>query len=345
MITLIYFVLILGVIVLIHEFGHFLFAKLFGVYTYEFSIGMGPKLFSHKPKNSETTYSLRAIPLGGYVAMAGEDDDEEGVPKEKKLYSKKAWQRLIIMAAGAVFNFISATIIIFFIALIWGAPNTSPVITALDEEMPAYQAGIRSGDLVLSVNDKKVSTIDDVSLFIQLQAKEHELSFRVLRDNKEEVIKVLPKKVEVEKETYYQVGVFFESTIRHDLGSKISYTYNKTKSVFKQMYITLSELFTGGVNVKQLSGPVGIYNIVDSQKTVGLKNILFLVALLSINVGVINLLPFPALDGSKIVFVIIEKIKGSPVKQETESLVHLVGFILLISLMLFVTFNDIIKLF
>lgn len=345
MVTFIYFILIIGVIVVVHEFGHFLFAKLFGVHVYEFSIGMGPRLWKGTRKNDETEYSIRGIPLGGYVAMAGEEDTDEDIPKEKQLIAKKPWQKIVIMVAGATFNFISAYLIILFIALIWGAPSLKPVVHDLQADMPAQEAGIMVGDTILEVNGKKVTTVDDVSLFLQIRNPEEAVVFKINRDNNEQVISVIPKKVELENETYYQVGVIFDSTLYQNIGAKLSYSVQKTGAVFKQMYITLTEIFTGGISVKQLSGPVGIYSVVDSQKSVGFKNILFLIALLSINVGVINLLPIPALDGSKIVFVLIEKITNKPVKQETENLIHVVGFVLLITLLLVVTFNDIIKLF
>lgn len=344
MITLIYFLLILGVIVLIHEFGHFIFAKMFDVYVYEFSIGMGPKLFSYKKEGSETEYSLRAIPLGGFVAMAGEDDDEEEIPDDRKLLNKSATQRLIVMAAGAVFNFISAFIILFMIASIWGSVNTKPIIMELTEDMPAYSSGLEANDLVVSVNDKKVSVIDDVSLYVQLEG-ENPVKVVVDRNNELLEFNIQPELVEINKEKVYLLGIAFSNKVEKGFVTSIKYTFVKMNAIFRQMYTTLTKLFTGGIKVKQLSGPVGIYNIVDNQKSGGIQNLLYLVVLLSINVGVINLLPFPALDGSKILFVFIEKIKGSPVDIETESLVHLIGFILLIFLMVFVTFNDIIKLF
>ena len=168
MLTLIYFILILGVIVLVHEFGHFIFSKIFGVYVYEFSLGMGPRLFGTKKVKGKTQYNVRAFPIGGFVSLAGEDPTEKDdeVPKGGYLYEKPIWQRFIIMAAGVFNNFLLAIILLFFIGLFHGAVNMSPVITKLDENYPMYQAGIREGDIFKSINGHKTSTYDDVRVFL-----------------------------------------------------------------------------------------------------------------------------------------------------------------------------------
>ena len=163
--NLILFVLILGSIVLVHEFGHFIFAKMAGVYVYEFAIGMGPVLW--KKKGKETEYSIRAIPIGGFCAMAGEDveaDDENKIPKGKRLQEKTAWQRFLIMFFGAGNNFIYAIVLLFFVALVWGGTTMDPVITGVVEDSAAYKAGIVAGDRVLEINDHKIKTSDDLSL-------------------------------------------------------------------------------------------------------------------------------------------------------------------------------------
>ncbi len=346
MLTLLYFILILGVIVLVHEFGHFLFAKIFGIYVYEFSIGMGPRLWHHKKKGGETDYSIRLLPIGGYCALAGEDPTEESdVPKDRMLNHKPVWQRFIVMVAGATFNFLLALVILFAIAIFWGAPTTDPVLTGVEGGMPAQVAGLEAGDYIQKVNGKKTSTIDDVSVYIQLADKSKPVEFQVKKQNGEiKTISVTALKEEIDGVTTYRLGVAFESQIRHSVGAVFEYTFVKMGSLFKQMLITVEGLFTGDIGLNQLSGPVGIYSIVGEQAKSGFENILYLIALLCVNVGFINLLPFPAFDGGRVLFLIIEKIKGSPVNPKTEILVNNIGFFLLIALMIYITFQDVFRL-
>ena len=170
-VTLILFIIILGIIILVHEFGHFIFSKKFGVYVYEFAIGMGPKLFSRK--KGETEYSLRAVPIGGFCSLAGEDGEEvteEGkkVPKKRKLFAKPVWQRFLILFFGAGNNFILAYLLLFLVAIIGGAPVMEPTISGITEGYPMDEAGIEAGDKILEVNGHATKTIDDVQLYITL---------------------------------------------------------------------------------------------------------------------------------------------------------------------------------
>lgn len=347
MITLIYFIVILGIIVLVHEGGHFLFAKLFNIYVYEFSIGMGPKLFTKKDKKGETSYSIRAIPIGGFVSLAGEEvNDDENIPQDRKLYNKPVWQRFLVMFFGAGFNFILAIFTLFLIGIIWGAPDTRSIISKVEVDYPAYVAGIRDGDKVLSINGKKTTTSDDLAIRMQLADKNEPIEIVVERDNKNYTFKVIPEEKEIDGQKTKVIGITMGSSeLKRGLGEIIKFTFVKTGSIFRQMFITFEGLFNGGVKVNDLSGPVGIYSVVGTYRTAGFENILYLIALLSINVGFINLIPFPAFDGGRILFLIIEKIKGSPVSSKTENIIHSIGFILLIMLMLYITFNDILKLF
>lgn len=348
LLSLLYFVLILGAIVLVHEFGHFIFSKLFGVYVYEFSIGMGPKIFHFKKKDGETEYCIRAIPIGGFVSLAGEDaDDNSKIEKKRKLYSKPVWQRLIIMIAGATFNFLFAFVILFVSALIYGSTSNEPIIANVSEEYPAYTAGIREGDTIVSINKQRVSSWSEVQLYIK--ASKGEKLDIVLKDKtgtKREV-SLIPKEVKDEEGnvTDYVVGISRDTTVRRGFGVSLKNALETTASLYKLMLTTLKELVTGKFSVKDLSGPVGIYSVVDSQSKKGFENILSLVAYLSMNVGVINLIPFPAFDGGRVLFLIIEKIRKKPIKAKTEGMINSIGFILLMLLMIFVTISDVIKLF
>ena len=343
--TILLFILILGAIIFVHELGHFIFAKLTDVYVYEFSIGMGPKLFSKK--KGETEYCIRAIPIGGFVQLAGEElDDDKSVPKKRKLYNKKAWERFLVMFFGAGFNFLFAILLLFLIALFSGAQNLDPVISHIDKNSAAYEAKLSKGDRVIKVNGHNISTIDDVSLYFAIVERGKAVDVTVEKSNGREFsTTVKPKKVKEKGKDVYRFGIDMDSSRDYGIISSVVYTYRKTISLFKQMAITVGYLFTGGIKLNQLSGPVGIYSIVGEQSKSGLASILYLVAFLSINVGFINLLPLPAFDGGHILFIIIEKIKGSPVDRKTENMIHTVGLFLLMLLMVYITFNDIMNLF
>ena len=342
--SIIYFVLILGIIVLVHEFGHFFFAKLFGIYVYEFSIGMGPKIWGKKDKKGETEYSIRAVPIGGFVQLAGEGmDEDKKLPKDRLLQSKPVWQRFLVMFFGIGNNFILALILLFFLGLILGSPSTSNVIYDVIDGSPVALMGIQKGDKVTKIDGNRIKTLDDLQLYLTLS--EGETEFVVERNNKEYKFNVTPLEGEEATKNGYSFGITFGSEREKGFFNAIKYSFTKFYAIVRQLVLTLKELFTGGVSVKELSGPVGIYSVVDETKESGFANLVYLVALLSVNVGFMNFLPIPAFDGGRIVFLIIEKTKGKPVKAETENLIHSIGFFLLLALIIFITFNDILRLF
>lgn len=345
-INILLFILILGIIVFIHEFGHFILAKWNGVYVYEFALGMGPKICGFK--KGETEYNLRAIPIGGFCQLAGEDldtDDDKKIPKEKRLQNKKAWQRFLIMLFGPMNNFILAVILIFLIGLIWGGSTMNPVISEVEKDSASYEAGLKSNDKILSINKNKIDTSDDISLYLAVASPKKTSTIVVERNNKKYTYKVKPKKIKENGKETYRYGIIMKQKKTKGFGNAFVYTYQKTKSIFKQMFVTIGYLFTGRISLSQLSGPVGIYSIVGEQRSAGIASLIYLTAFLSINVGVINLLPIPAFDGGHILFIIIEKIKGSPVKPELENKIHSIFLILLLILMVVITFNDILRLF
>lgn len=345
--NLLLFIIILSFIVFVHEFGHFIFAKITGVYVYEFAIGMGPKLFSRQGK--ETEYTIRAIPIGGFCQLAGEDledDDLKKVPKKRRLQSKSCFERFLIMFFGAGNNFISAILILFLIALIWGGSTMDPIVTSVQKGSPAAKIGMEKGDEILEINDHLISTSDDISLYLAIADPTEKSNIKVEKEDGDiETYKVKPEKIKEKGETVYRYGIGMQQEKTTGFVNAIKYTFKKTGSIFKQMAITVGYLFTGGIKLNQLSGPVGIYSVVGEQSKAGLASILYLVAFLSINVGFINLLPLPAFDGGHILFIIIEKIKGSPVSPELENKIHTVGLMLLMLLMVVITFNDILTLF
>lgn len=346
--TLIYFILILGLTVFIHELGHFVFAKKNGVYCYEFSLGMGPKLFSFRRKNDETKYTLRLLPIGGYVQMAGEEiEEDKDLPKEKQMQSKTVWQRFTIVVAGAVNNFILGIILLFLMGLFYGTPETKPYIDNVDSKYNAYKVNIREGDIIKKMNGKKVSTIDDVMLEFQLIESGSSVKFELVDKNgKEKSVTVKPTKEKNEDGTEsYIYGLGFSTDTNKGFVSSIKYAFSKFGSIYRSMIRVITNLFTGNLGINSLSGPVGIYNVVGEQSKQGFQNIIYLAAYISINVGFVNLIPFPAFDGGRALFLIIEKIRKKPIEQKTENIIHSVGFGLLMLLIIVITINDIIRLF
>lgn len=343
--TLVYFILILGITVLVHELGHFIFAKRAGVYVYEFAIGMGPRLFKFNRKNDETTYSIRLIPLGGYVQMAGEEiEPDENIPKEKRMQSKTWLQRFLTIIAGCISNFILALILLFIIGLCYGSPELKPYIGSAMEDYPAKAAGIEKGDLILSVNKEKMHTSDDVLLKLELLSKNKNtgVNFEVKKANGEiKTYSIIPKKETIEGIESYKFGVTFTNKINYGFIEAVKFTFAKFGALIKSMYEVIINLITGNLGLNNLAGPVGIYNIIGEGAKAGFENVLYLIAFLSVNVGFVNFIPFPAFDGGRLLFLIIEKIKGSKVNAKVENIIHAIGFALLILLMIIITIQDI----
>lgn len=348
LITLIVFILILGVIVLVHELGHFLWAKKFGVFIYEFSIGMGPVIYSKRGKKDGILYNIRAFPIGGFVSMAGEVyEDDKTVPKDRCLCNKPIWQRIIVMAAGVINNFLMAIILIFVLALFWGSNSLTPKVAQVVEGYPMAEAGIVKDDVIVSINGYKVNTWDEAQIILYYKSENNYYDFRIRHiDGTEENYKITPieeKNADGVETKVFGVHINQEETF--GLWNKIKYAFEKFWTTIVSMWLTIAGLVTGKISIDALSGPVGIYSVVGDSIAYGLYSVIYLIAYLSINVGVINIIPFPAFDGGRILFLIIEKIKGSPVNQKFENLCHTIGFILLMVLIVFITIKDIIKLF
>ncbi len=341
-------IFILGLIILVHEFGHFIWAKTFGVHIYEFSIGMGPVIFSHKGKD-KINYNLRAIPIGGFVSMAGEvHEDDEKVKKEKFMCNKPWYQRLIILVAGVTNNFILALLLLFFGSLIWGGNAVKPVVEDTVEGYPMKEVGIQKGDKITAINNHKINNWDVAQIVLYMKNDKEYYTFDVEHpDGSKDSYKVVPK-VEKNQDTGEETkvfGIMMQTANTKGFIPSLKYAFAKFGSIVESMWLTVSGLFTGKISLNALSGPVGMYQVVDVKLGYGLDYVFYLIALLSINVGFINILPFPAFDGGHVLFLIIEKIKGSPVNEKVENICHTIGFILILLLMIYVTFQDILKLF
>lgn len=339
MLTLIYFIFILGLIVLIHEGGHFFFAKRAGIYVYEFSIGMGPKIFKWKRKGDETQYSIGLFPIGGYVQMAGESVEvDENIPKEKTMQAKTWLQRFLTIIAGVMMNFILALVLLFVVGLLNGAPDNKVHIGEVLEGSAAAQAGIETGEIVTKFNGKKVNNSDKFLLELTIHAGET----ITLELDGEKTVTLTPIN---DNEGNPKYGFAISNKIEKGFLPSLKYAFRKFGSLVEQMGLTIWYLITGKLSISNLSGPVGIYNLVGETAQAGFINVLYLIGYLSLNVGFINLLPIPAFDGGRVVFLIIEKIKGRPVSAKVENTIHSIFFILLMLLMILITYNDIVRLF
>lgn len=344
--TLLYFILVLCVTICIHEFGHFIFAKRAGIYVYEFSIGMGPRIFKFKRKNDETEYSIRLLPIGGYVSMAGEDAImDETIPKEKQMASKTWIQRFMTISAGVLFNFILAIILLFIVGLNTGVPLNKPIVDNVEFGYSAYDSGIKDGDLITKINGINIKNVDQLYLEMEVYSGE-KIDFTVKHsDGSIETIDLIPQKIETEGKVSYKYGFSLDQTKEYGILPSIKYAFTKTGNLLSQMAKVLCYLFTGKISLKNLSGPVGIYTVVGTARASGFINIVYLIAYLCINVGLINFIPLPAFDGGRALFLIIEKIKGSRINPKIENVIHSVGFVMLMILMIVITFNDLVRIF
>ena len=341
--TLLYFIIILGIIIFIHELGHFIFAKKSGIYVYEFSLGMGPRIFKWNRKNDETDYCLRLFPIGGFVQMAGEEiEDDENIPKDKKFGAKTFGQKFMTVIAGIMMNFLLAIVLLFIVGLINGAPQNKTIVGTIDPSMPAYTSGLQEGDRILKLNGRNANTYDKLTLQLQVFQGEN-ITLQVERNGLIKEVNLQPKEIKIDGETTYKYGFQINDEVEKGFFPALEYAFKKTFSLIHQMIFIVFYLITGQLELGSLSGPVGIYNVVGNAAESGFLSLLYLTAYISINVGFINFLPIPAFDGGRILFLIIEKIKGKPVDQKLENTVHTIGFFLLMALMLLITYNDIIR--
>lgn len=417
--TAIAFILIFGLLVFFHEFGHFLFAKRAGIMVREFAIGMGPKIYGKT--HGETIYTIRLLPIGGYVRMAGEDMDGaelqpgyrvglivdednvvkkiifnqnnkqlpdllflevehadlekdlfvEGYDEEEKLVrynvardcmlvengketliapydrqfnAKTVGQRTMTIFAGPLFNFILAFIIYMLIGLIHGVPTYEPIITEVVENDPAAQAGMLAGDKVVGIDGQVVKKWQDLTAIVQDHPGE-DITVTVDRNGQQVNLNMKVKEIEEKGKKQGQIGVRYESPREFNPLKAVVYgaqeTYNMTVNIFK----LLGMLITGKFTIDALSGPVGIYKATEQVTQYGFFNLMKWAAMLSINLGIMNLLPLPALDGGRLLFFGFEAVRGKPIDRQKEGLVHFVGIVLLMILMVVVTWNDIQRFF
>lgn len=416
--TVIAFIVVFGSLVFFHELGHFLFAKRAGIMVREFAIGFGPKIIGI-PKG-ETIYTIRLLPLGGYVRMAGEDfdtielqpgyrvglylgesgeveklylnqdvsnpdvlfleteqsdldkelyiegysDDGEFVrypisrnasiiekgqeiliaPYDRQFESKSIWDRTLTIFAGPLFNFILAFFIFLALGLMQGVPTNVPIITEVQTTGAAYEAGMQDGDHVKEIEGTPISSWPELAEMIQ-DNPEKELSFTVERNNELVELHITPDVIEEAGRKFGQIGVLYNSPVEKNPLKAVVFGAEQTWSWFTQILELLGMLITGKFTIDALSGPVGIYKATGEVAQYGVYNLMHWAAILSINLGIMNLLPLPALDGGRLLFFLFEAIRGKPVDKQKEGMVHFVGIVLLMILMIVVTWNDIQRFF
>lgn len=334
MITIISSIIIFLLVILIHEFGHFIVAKRNGVSVLEFSIGMGPKLFQRE--SNGTLYSLRALPVGGYCQLEGEDEENDS---PNSLNNQSPLVRLKVILAGAIMNFILAFILLI---LLMSVSRVSTEISGVIKDSPAYSSGLQTGDQIVSINGENVR--DGEELLKRIKESQGDLNIGVIRDSQSKNIKVTPRlennirKIGVNFQEEYNIKNF--SIVKGFKKGLITFL-NLTGMLYK----FLGMLITGQLGLGGLSGPVGVVKEIGNAAKTGVSNLFFLLAYFNINLGVFNLLPIPALDGGRAVFILIEMIFGKKISEEKEGYIHMVGLILLLALIAIVTIKDVIKLF
>ena len=420
LITILAFIIVFGVLVTVHEYGHMFFAKRAGIMCPEFAIGMGPKIFSFR--KDETLYTIRILPVGGYVRMAGDGleeppvepgmnvkiklndkvqithiilDDQhkfqqieaievkkcdfkddlyiEGItsydeerhhfniaekayfvengsliqiaPKERQFTHKKPLPKFLTLFAGPLFNFILAIVLFIGLAYYHGTPTTT--VGDLAKGYPAEKAGLKAGDKIEQIGNHKVKDYNDISNILD-KNKSAKTTVKVERDGKMKSIDIEPKKTEIKQtknktETVYQIGFKpkAEHTVFKPLVAGVEQFFKAGTLIFTAVVGMIASIFTGGFSLDMLNGPVGIYHNVDSVVKSGIINLITYTALLSVNLGIMNLLPIPALDGGRILFVIYEAIFRKPINKKAETGIIAVGAIFVVIIMILVTWNDI----
>jgi len=340
MITIISAVIIFCLIIFIHEFGHFITAKIFKVTVHEFAIGMGKSLFSFN-KNG-TKYSICCFPIGGYVKLEGEDSESADI---NAFGNKNVFIRFIILFAGAFMNFVLG-FVLFVILMSSATGYSSNVVNDVLPDHSFYNAGIIAGDEIVRMNGESystnINTYSDIMFFNTRNGNEK--CDIIIKRNGDTITFNDIKPSFLESENRYIYG-FTIKTDPKSFINVIKYAYYQSTFVVKVVFYSFIDLLTGAVSTADISGPVGIVNEIDNAAKNGWMSLLSLTALLTINLGVVNLLPLPALDGGRIFFLLIEFIRRKPIPPEKEGLVHGIGFMLLLAFMIYISFSDIIKIF
>ncbi|MDD6052141.1 MAG: M50 family metallopeptidase [Clostridiales bacterium] len=337
-------ILLLGILIAVHEFGHFIAARLCGIAVMEFSIGMGPRLGGWTGK-SGTKFSLRAIPLGGYCAFYGEDDAKGITKDDPRSYNKQpVWKRIFTVAMGPMMNFVLAFLVALAVYWTSGYLEVLPTVAEVSAGSPAALAGIRVGDVITGVDGVDYSDATTADIQAALNKKGEAADITVLRGQTPLTFVVTPQWNE--DAGRYLIGITFDSrTLPMPLGKASAYAWDYCAQAGSAVVKALKGLVTDPAVRDQVAGPIGTVSVVSQQvKENGFEAFCSLLVLISVNLGLMNLLPIPGLDGSRIVFHLIEAVRGKPIKPEREAMVHLIGMALLFGLMIFYTVKDVLRL-
>ena len=336
-------ILLLGILIAVHEFGHFIAARISGIEVMEFAIGMGPRIFGWTGK-SGTKFSLRCIPLGGFCAFYGEDDVEGKTKDDPRAYSKQnVWKRLFTVAMGPMMNFVLAFIVSLGFYWSSGMMEVTPVIEAVDPG-PAAVVGMLPGDRIIAVDGVDFSDAPVTKIQAALNTNGAPVDVTILRGDNQQTFTLTP----AWNEDYqrYMIGITFMQVARSlPFGTAVQASWEYCVDAGSAVFTALKGIFTDPEIRDSVTGPVGAVDVVaQAVKQDGFIAFISLLVLISVNLGIMNLLPIPGLDGSRIIFHLVEAVRGKPIKPEREALVHLIGMVFLFGLMIFFTFKDVLRL-
>ncbi len=350
MLTALSFLFVLGILIFIHELGHFLVAKKVGVKVHKFSLGFPPEIV--KKKMGDTTYCIGLIPLGGYVKMAGEDPDDISTGAENEFGSKSILQRTAVILAGPFMNYLLAIFLMISVLYFGGTPVFDPdkiLVGTVSEEGPAFASGMKVDDIIIAIDGQPVHSFDSLrSLISHRIAEPVQITWLSTGDTVTKSIITKPYPVPNPDGTYDTVGIigFTQKPLRYDhptLGSAIADGFIGTHMIVIETFKFVKKVVTGQASAKMIGGPLFIAQQSGKEAEKGATNLFFFMALLSINLAVLNIMPIPILDGGHLLFLLIEKLKGSPVSIKARAISQQVGLVVLLTLIVFVTYNDIMR--
>ncbi|MEG0902172.1 MAG: M50 family metallopeptidase, partial [Clostridia bacterium] len=341
-------IVLLGVLIVVHEMGHFWASRACGIAVKEFSVGFGPKLVQWKSKKHETVFSIRPIPLGGYCMFYGEAGDGQPTDQAdpRNYNNAPVWKRMISVVCGPLMNMILAFVVAIARMSFYGVSITTPLIASVDAGAPAQVAGLEAGDVFVRVRGEDMTgrTVQDVSGASGAVTDDKPIEVVVNRNGEEKNFQIVPKYDTAESR--YRIGIMIQQGYT-DLpaGQVIPSAWSTCVEASGAILNALGKMFTTGEGLDQTAGPVGVVQLVAQQtQQGGMEIFLYLTVMISINLGLVNLLPIPGLDGSRLVFMLVEAIRRKPVSQRIEGAVHMCGYVLLFGIMLFFTFKDVMRL-
>lgn len=341
--TVLIALLVFGFLIFIHEFGHYIFARIFKVTVNEFSVGMGPRLLWYDSKKTKIRYSLAMIPIGGYVAMAGENGESDDPNSFDK---KPAWQRFIITAAGAAVNIIFGFVaMIFLTCLINIGSTTVAEFVSTDEtgfEVSSQDSGLAVGDEIIAINGDSVGIYDELSYLIMRYGHEP-VTVTVIRDGERMEINNVIFPTATDSGQVVGMQDFKVYRVEKSVGRVLSYSMRKAALIVRMVWESIYDLATGRFTVNAVSGPVGISGVIGTAARAGFSSLLYIVVLISINLGVMNLLPIPALDGGRLITIIIEMITRKKLPQKLETTINAIGLVVLLGLSVIIMIKDVIQ--